>query len=106
MKPFSKVIRAVTDSIICLVVVFAFLFALIWLSSSFFPQFFSNRPEILRMALSVFGGAAWTFMVLHIQEHFFMPKDLTGEQLQRLGKAKGWITLIGAIGGLVFFGLK
>ena len=45
-----------------------------------------------------FFGAAWTYMVLHIQEHFFLPKDLTGEQLLRLQKAKWWLTLLGAIG--------
>jgi hypothetical protein len=52
-----------------------------------------------------FGGAAWTFVVLNIQEHFFLPDDLTPQQLHRLEKAKWWITLFGTIGGLIVFGL-
>jgi hypothetical protein len=53
--------------------------------------------------LYAFGGAAWTFLALHIQEHFFWPKDLTVPQCRRLDMAKLWITLFGAIGGLAAF---
>lgn len=54
-------------------------------------------------ALYAFGGAAWTFLMLHIQEHFFLPKDLTPHQLSRLETAKWWMTIIGAIGGLIVY---
>jgi hypothetical protein len=48
-----------------------------------------------------FGGAAWTFLALHIQEHFFWPEDLTPHQQRRLDSAKWRITLMGAIVGLL-----
>lgn len=60
------------------------------------------NPVILA-ALYIIGGAFWTFITLHIQEHFFLPKDLTPDQANRLEKAKWWLTLIGAIGGLIVF---
>jgi len=59
--------------------------------------------SIIRAALYVFGGAAWTFLSLHIQQHFFLPDDLTARQLLRIEKAKWVLTLIGAIGGLIVF---
>jgi hypothetical protein len=51
----------------------------------------------------IFGGAAWTFLTLHIQQHFFLPEDLTPRQSYRLEVAKWWMTLIGAIGGLLVY---
>ncbi len=48
---------------------------------------------------------AWTFLALHIQEHFFWPEDLTPHQQRRLDSAKWWITLMGAIVGLALFRL-
>ena len=57
----------------------------------------------MKAAVYVFCGAAWTFLVLHVQEHFFLPDNLDPRQLSRLERAKWWITLIGAIGGLVVF---
>jgi len=53
--------------------------------------------------LYAFGGAAWTFLSLHIQRHFFWPEDLTPKQQYRLEIANRWLTLIGAIGGLVVY---
>jgi hypothetical protein len=60
--------------------------------------------KIMEAALHAFGGAAWTFVALNIQEHFFWPDNLTQSQSSRLEAAKWWITLMGAIGGLIFFG--
>jgi hypothetical protein len=32
---------------------------------------------LIHASFYTFGGAAWTFLALHIQEHFFWPEDLT-----------------------------
>jgi hypothetical protein len=53
--------------------------------------------------LYLLGGAAWVFLALQIQEHFFWPEDLTPQQERHLRKAKWWLTMMGAIGGLVVF---
>jgi len=52
--------------------------------------------------LYAFAGAVLSFLVLHIQEYFFWPIDLTPHQLQRLEASKWWMTSIGAILGLIF----
>ena len=56
---------------------------------------------LIHASFYTFGGAAWTFLALHIQEHFFWPEDLTPHQQRRLDSAKWWITLMGAIVGLL-----
>jgi len=56
---------------------------------------------LIHAGLYAFGGAAWTFLALHIQEHFFWPQNLTPHQQRRLDSAKRWITLMGAIAGLL-----
>jgi hypothetical protein len=56
---------------------------------------------LIHAGLYVFFGAAWTFLVLHIQEHFFLPRDLNRSQSSRLESAKWWLTLMGAIAGLL-----
>jgi len=56
---------------------------------------------LIHSGLYAFGGAAWTFLSLRIQEHFFWPKDLTPHQQCRLDSGKWWITLMGAIAGLL-----
>jgi len=58
---------------------------------------------INQAALYAFGGSAWTFLLLNVQERFFWPDDLTPRQSYRLEIAKWCITLIGAIGGLLVF---
>jgi hypothetical protein len=35
---------------------------------------------LIHASFYTFGGAAWTFLALHIQEHFFWPEDLTPHQ--------------------------
>ena len=58
---------------------------------------------IMQAALYAFGGSAWTFFLLNVQERFFWPDDLTPRQSYRLETGKWWISLIGAIGGLLVF---
>ena len=51
---------------------------------------------LIHAGFYAFGGAAWTFLALHIQEHFFWPENLTPRQKQRLEIAEWWITLMGS----------
>jgi len=61
----------------------------------------AEMRTLIHASFYTFGGAAWTFLALHIQEHFFWPEDLTPHQQRRLDSAKWWITLMGAIVGLL-----
>jgi hypothetical protein len=56
---------------------------------------------LIHTSFYAFGGAAWTFLALHIQERFFWPENLTPRQKQRLESAKWWITLMGAFAGVL-----
>jgi hypothetical protein len=56
---------------------------------------------LIHAGLSAFGGAAWTFLALHIQEHFCWPENLTPRQKQQLEIAKWRITLMGAFAGVL-----
>jgi hypothetical protein len=61
----------------------------------------SEMREVIDVALYAFGGWAWTFFALSIQENFFWPEDLSRQQKDQLVRGKWWITLMGAVGGAI-----
>jgi hypothetical protein len=58
---------------------------------------------MLKAFFFAFAGALWSNVTIAIQMHFFLPDDLTREQHDRVNLSLRWLTLMGAIGGLIVY---